>query len=322
MATYDPNTTYIIYSVIIGPSFEDLVGNIYNLDSTFTNPTYKNSDRLLVPTFFKKETPVPVPVPDISGINQMTEVYLGTNIESGICFFAECPNLTSVTINYHNDRISAGAFLECQSLTSVTIPKTIKSIERGAFYGCNSLTTFNFDHIENIGQRAFQHCFGFTSLIFNNSYYFIQIYAFSNIPNLTSIEFTNLNCVGVIQPGAFQQTGITSVTLPSNMLYTPYTSSGIGGSFNEGCKIIGGKIGSGVVGTFKLTSIGTDLAGRVFTATATSAGSATGTDNENALGNLFAGVNADFISHTVTTFASTYGKGGTTTHKLEFSVST
>jgi len=316
MGDYDRNTTYIIYSNNIGPSFEDLAHNIYNLDSTFTNPTYKNSDRLLVPTFFKKETPVP----DTPGINQMTEVYLGTNIEFGICFFAECQNLTSVTINYNNDRISVEAFAACTSLTTVNIPPSIKSIEGGAFYQC-PLTNFNFDHIENIGQRAFQDCFEFTRLIFSNSYYFIQIYAFLNIPNLTSIEFNNSNCVGVIQPRAFQQTGITSVTLPSNMLYTPYTSSS-SSSFPPGCTVTGGKIGSGVSGTFKLSSIGTDLAGRSFTATATTNATATGVDETNALGQLLSDVTADFLTPTVTAFASTYGNDETTTHKLEFSVST
>uniref|UniRef100_A0A6C0EIT1 Surface antigen BspA-like n=1 Tax=viral metagenome TaxID=1070528 RepID=A0A6C0EIT1_9ZZZZ len=311
--TYDINTTYIIYSENIGPSFVDLVGNIYNLDTNFSNPTYTNSHPLLVPTFYIKNTTV------TSDINTMTEVILGTNIEAGICYFAECSNLKSVTINYHNDRISAGAFLGCQSLTSVTIPKTIKSIEGGAFYYCSSLTTFNFDHIENIGQRAFHNCFGFTSLIFNNSYYFIQIYAFLNIPNLTSITFTNSNCVGVIQPGAFQQTGITSVKLPSNMLYTPYTSSG-GGSFNDNCAVSGGKSGYGAVGTFTLTSIGKDANGFAFTATATTSATATGIDENNALCQLLSHVNSNFVAPKVGSFASTYGNNETTRHNLEFSV--
>ena len=317
---YDPNTTYIIYpSSSLGPSFEDIFYNIYTLDASFPNYTYTNSDPSLVPTFYTKSSTIfynPI-------IKNMTEVVLGDNIEAGICHFAECGQLESVTINYHNDRISAGAFGECQSLNSVRIPKkTIKSVEAGAFYGCTKLTNFEFDNITYIGTRAFQDCFGFTTLQFNNNSYFFVSNAFLNDLSLNAINFTKSNCVGVIQPGAFVDTGITSVTLPPNMLYTatPINSQYNGGSFPPGCDVSGGRIGFGVVGNFKLTSIGTDSTGRVFTATATTTGTATGINYSDALSKLLFNATTDFMDPAVSSFEANYGSSGSTTHTLDFTL--
>lgn len=253
----------------------------------------------------------------------MTEVFLGDNIEAGICVFAECEQLESVTINYRNDRISIGAFGQCKSLNSVTIPKTIKSIEGLAFYGCTKLTSFNFDNIENIASRAFQDC-SIIDLSFNNNYYFIQTNAFENIMKLTSITF-NSNCGGVIQPNAFRDDkGLTSVTvtLPLNMLYTPYDSSGNGGSFPGGCDVSGGSIGSGVVGIFKLTSIGTGSTDRAFTATATTSSTATGATIADALSQLLSNASAEsgFIGSRVNSFQTEYGSSGSTRHILDFTL--
>lgn len=318
---HDKNTTYIIYNYNIGPSFEDLGKNVYVLASENSQTfTYTNSEKLLVPTFSNYNPSSPTTT---SPYNDMVEVVLGDNIEAGICKFSFCKYLESVTINYRNDRISIGAFGFCQSLTSVTIPNTIRSIEEGAFYACNKLPTFNFDNITYIGFSAFQDCGTFTTLQFNNNSYFFVSNSFDNCTKLTSISF-NDKCVGVIQPNAFVSTGITNVTLPPNMLWTPNPqgSQYEVGSFPLGCDVSGGRIGSGVVGNFKLTSIGTDSTDRVFTATATTSGTASGVGDTNAdaLNQLLSNATADFIFPTVSGFASQYGSSGSTRHTLDFTL--
>jgi hypothetical protein len=313
--TYDINTTYIIYTENIGPSFEDLAKNTYVLDQNFTDfPTYSNSERLLVPTFgiFQRT------FTESSPYNNMREVVLGDNIEAGICKFYNCNELESVTINYRNDRISIGAFGFCQNLTSVTIPDTIRSIEDLAFYACNKLTTFNFDNITYIGFGAFQNCGEFTTLQFKNNSYFFVSDSFDNCIRLTNISFTNDKCVGVIQPNAFVSTGITNVTLPPNMLWTPTpTGSQYGGSFPLDCDVSGGRIGSGVVGTFTLSAIGTDATGLAVTASASSTATATGKDVPSALDDLLAVAN-DFLKPSVTFWAQ--NNGDVTSYNLEFTI--
>jgi len=314
--TYDINTTYIIYTENIGPSFQDLAKNTYVLDQNFTDfPTYSNSERLLVPTFgtFQRTSSSSSPY------NNMSEVVLGDNIEAGICKFYNCNELESVTINYRNDRISIGAFGFCQNLTSVTIPDTIRSIEELAFYGCNKLTTFNFDNITYIGFGAFQECGKFTTLQFNNNSYFFVSKSFDNCTKLTSISF-NDKCVGVIQPNAFVSTGITNVTLPPNMLYTPnpQDSQYEVGSFPLGCTVTGGKLGSGVVGTFTLSAIGTDATGLAVTASSSSTATATGKDVPSALDDLLAVAN-DFLKPSVTIWAQ--NNGDVTSYKFDLTIS-
>lgn len=312
--TYDIYTTYIIYKEYKGPNFEDLAKNKYVLDQNFPDYTYRNNDRLLVPTFgiFKGT------YTESTSNNDMIEVVLGDNIEAGICKFYNCNQLRSVTINYRNDRVSIGAFAVCQNLTSVTIPDTIRSIEEFAFNGCKNLKNFDFDNITHIGFMAFQDCFGFRTLEFKNYSYFFVSNSFDNCTGLTNISFKYDNCVGVIQPNAFVSSGLTNVTLPSNMLWTPTPiGSQYGGSFPLDCNVSGGRIGSGVVGAFTLSAIGIDTNGYNVTATASSTATATGNDDGSALDNLLEDA-SKFLKQKVSFFANK--KCTDTSYKLHINI--
>ena len=61
-----------------------------------------------------------------------------TSIEEEV--FAECTNLTSVTIPNSVTSIGYEAFSGCTSLKSVLIPSSVTSIGENAFYGCTKLT--------------------------------------------------------------------------------------------------------------------------------------------------------------------------------------
>ena len=314
---HDKNTTYIIYKYNIGVSFEDICGNIYILDTNFQNYTYTNSEKLLVPTFSNYNPSSPTTT---SPYNDMVEVVLGDNIEAGICNFSFCKSLESVTINYRNDRISIGAFGFCQSLTLVTIPNTIRSIEEGAFYACNKLTNFNFDSITYIGFASFQECGAFTTLTFNNSSYFFVSQSFDNCRYLTNISFTNDKCSGVIQPNAFVSTGLTSVTLPPNMIWTANTGNGIGGSFPSDCTVTEGQSGSGVVGEFLLSLSGMEEDGLSITGTASTTATATGNDVDTALDALLDCAHKFLKKHVKKWATQNSGGAGANLYTFEFTI--
>lgn len=102
----------------------------------------------------------------------------------GDCAFADCPDLTSVsipnsvttiavyafdgsssltsvTISNSVTRIGAYAFRDCSSLTSITIPNSVTSIGTGAFQGCkieNVLTKNSKTYCRNaFGDRTYRH---------------------------------------------------------------------------------------------------------------------------------------------------------------------
>ena len=70
--------------------------------------------------------------------------------------FAQCKELTSVTISDSITDIGISSFAYCENLTSVAIQNGVVSIESNAFYGCTSLMNIQIpDSVTNIGGTAF-----------------------------------------------------------------------------------------------------------------------------------------------------------------------
>ena len=84
--------------------------------------------------------------------------------------FAECKDLTSVTIPDSVTSIGSYAFRDCSGLTSVTIPDSVTSIGEWAFYGCSRLTSVTIpDSVTSIGEYAFYGCSSLTSVTIPDS---------------------------------------------------------------------------------------------------------------------------------------------------------
>jgi len=74
--------------------------------------------------------------------------------------FAYCTGLNSLTLGNSVTQIGAYAFAYCRGLTSVTIPKSVTSISARAFFGCSGLTsiTSEITNVFQTGSNAFYGC--------------------------------------------------------------------------------------------------------------------------------------------------------------------
>ncbi|MBO5280091.1 MAG: leucine-rich repeat domain-containing protein [Clostridia bacterium] len=79
--------------------------------------------------------------------------------------FADCHDLTSVTVPQGVTLIGGMAFYGCRQLTSITIPNGVTRIHFGAFLGCTSLTSVTIpDGVTRIDSLAFGNCTNLTTI--------------------------------------------------------------------------------------------------------------------------------------------------------------
>ena len=82
--------------------------------------------------------------------------------------FARCYNLTSITIPASVTTIGGYVFSDCKNLTSVTIPSGVTAIGDGAFSGCESLTSITIPaSVTSVGSSAF--CEGSYNVYYDNT---------------------------------------------------------------------------------------------------------------------------------------------------------
>ena len=134
----------------------------------------------------------------------LTSLMIGTNVTSigGFAFFY-CTSLTSVTIPDSVTSIGDFAFAGA-NLTSVTIPASVTSIGEDPFGG-SSLTTINVD----VSNPAYSSVAG---VLFNRSQT-----SLIEFPEGTFGSYTIPNGVLSINDWAFEDSGLTSVTIPESV---------------------------------------------------------------------------------------------------------
>lgn len=170
-----------------------------------------------------------------SGCNVLTSVNIPnsvTTIEYGT--FYGCTGLKSVTIPNSVTTIGSSAFYKCTNLTSVTIPNSVTSIEDFAFYNVPGVSSLP-NNLTFVGGRAFYgtqwldnqpnglvyidkmlYCYKGTMsdnsvITLDEETALISGYAFSGCKGLVSIKVPN--SVKSIGDGAFQDTGLKSITI-------------------------------------------------------------------------------------------------------------
>jgi len=143
--------------------------------------------------------------------------------------FNQCDALTEVTMPKKLETIGVGAFGDCKKLTTIkNMPSSVKSIGEEAFFNC-PLTEFTIPaSCEEIGTRAFANsqiskfsvadgCKGYVMV--GEALYSADkslLVAFPPKSATTSVSVVD-GCKG-ISGGAFQGSGVTSVTLPSSVI--------------------------------------------------------------------------------------------------------
>ena len=198
-----------------------------------------------------------------SGCNKLESITIKgnmTKIPYGM--FYSCGNLKNLTLPDTITEIDRYAFYGCRSLANFTIPADVTTIGEYAFSGCRSITSLTIpSKVTSIGEGAFQQT-GLKSIVIPNNVTMMGSYMFSDCGNLTSITLpTNIHaipgyffsgCIGlktytipshitVIDPHAFDNSSLTSITIPGTVQF-------IGeGAFSESGSLTSVEILDGVI---------------------------------------------------------------------------
>lgn len=106
------------------------------------------------------------------GTNNSTQIVIGEHING-----------------YKVTAIGDSAFADCTEITHITLPDSVTAISFMAFKGCTSLQTIKIpDNVKIIDSYAFQDCVSLKSVELPKSLEIIQEYAFYNCSALESIE--------------------------------------------------------------------------------------------------------------------------------------
>ena len=140
-------------------------------------------------------------------------IYTVVSIEDGA--FANCGELTSITIPITIDTIGPGAFQGCSGLTSVVIPGSY--IGRSAFDGCKGLTSVVIgDSVTVIGDHAFEFCNKLKRAKIGNSVRLIGEWAFADCDSLMAIDIPN--SVSKIGLHAFSSCALKTITIGNSVV--------------------------------------------------------------------------------------------------------
>ncbi len=132
--------------------------------------------------------------------------------------FYNCTGLTSVNIPNSVTSIEFNAFQNCTNLVSLDLPDSIISIEGGLFEGCINLKNVRLpNNIKSIGGAMFEDCKSLTNITIPESVTQIGTYAFHNCTALTSVVIPGN--VKTIRWDAFDNCfSLESVILPNNLI--------------------------------------------------------------------------------------------------------
>ena len=144
--------------------------------------------------------------------------------------FANCKDLTSVSIPNSVTSINYRAFYNCSSLPSIDIPQSVTIIGNEAFYG-TAWYNNQSDGLVYAGKVAYKYKGEMptnTSITIKDGTLGIAGYTFNGFSNLSSVTIPN--SVKTINYCAFQEcNGLKSITIPSSVTY-------IGSSAFKDCK--------------------------------------------------------------------------------------
>jgi len=153
--------------------------------------------------------------------------------------FANCKNITSITLTDNVSSIGYGAFSNCEQLITFIVPNKVTIIQNSTFYGCKNLVSVTLhDNITEIGVYAFQNCsslklgslptklesigaYAFygceniTKVNISDKVKYIGQYAFYNCYNLKTLDWNMIDCssLNLLDEFVFVNTAITTLNI-------------------------------------------------------------------------------------------------------------
>ena len=168
----------------------------------------------------------PVTIPSTLGGRTVTSI--------GNYAFYNCSHLTSISIPNSVTNIGSQAFSGCSGLTSVTLPSSLKVMGDSCFLGCAIASILIPDGVPQIPEKCFADCQSLQSVSLPNSVTVIGDYAFGDYNyGCASLRQISLpTSVKTIGSGAFSQSGLTEIVIPSGV-------TSIGSYAFYGCESLG-----------------------------------------------------------------------------------
>ena len=152
-----------------------------------------------------------------------TQFGTGSNKSLPNYMFAECGDLTSVTINSTTvTQIGNYAFQKCVKLASITIPGTVTAINQYAFEGCKLLKTVTIQgtKVSSIGNYTFQNCSALDTINFPTSLTSIGMNAFMGCTSLTKVVLESVTTMSISGSAFSGCTNLAYFEAPANTNYS------------------------------------------------------------------------------------------------------
>ena len=217
---YDANVTTLVAYPIGGSKDYEVPPTVSNID-VLDDYRYSN-----VNVTFADSSKNYVTVDDVTYTADMKKVVRCNNDKAGAYempdsvvdiadnAFANCANLTDVTVSKNVTEIVYGAFVNCTSLSSVKMPSAVKKIGPYSFGNCTSLENIDLpSDLEVIDEGAFKLS-GLTSVSIPDKVTEINLSAFSG-SEVADVTFgKGLTSIG---DKAFVETNITNLNIPDNV---------------------------------------------------------------------------------------------------------
>lgn len=160
---------------------------------------------------------------DLINENKFDELYKLANTSHIRLSYPDIGELTRILLEinvnplYYLSDIPDGCFFSLKEIKHFKIPSNMKYIGQYAFYHCSGITSLDLGAgVKTIEYGAFESCSGITELTIPSSVTSIGKYAFRGCSGLTSITIPS--SVGSIGNNAFNGcSGLTSITIPEKV---------------------------------------------------------------------------------------------------------
>ncbi|KGL58869.1 leucine-rich repeat protein [Polaribacter sp. Hel1_85] len=196
----------------IDPTNEvQIVGNSVTTDALTIPATVDDSGTTYNVTFIKNKS--------FSNV-AITSLVVEGDTEIDWQVFNACPNLVSADLSNITSGVGLNSFVNCPLLETVDLSKATY-IGKLSFSKCPKLTTIDLSNLKEVGIQAFLSATSLTS---------IDLPAATVLGGLAFWKCTNLSDINIpvmdsIAPGAFNATGITTLTLPATLNSLPGTNT-------------------------------------------------------------------------------------------------